>query len=340
MMSPPFSSTEDQPGVHYARTVEGLRLPIVDVTHPAFALKVTEAQQADMIDSFVRETRPLNSLPEPIRGLMLRFFLRGSVLAKGIRRSRGTFMSGMDTYLLKLGPEMLASVSGNAIDRRIASALPALGVRLRLQDMAELMAGVLSSMLSAQTQRPLVFINIAGGPALDSLNALILLRRKSPTLLSQREIRIDVLDRDEDGPAFGAAALAALSTEGAPLHELRVALRRVDYDWARAQDLRPLLDELHDAGQLAIASSEGGLFEYGSDSEIADNLKILRTCAELTAVVGSITRDDEATRMLHNTSPVATRRRGLDVFRALARKSGWEVSEAMQRPFSDQVVLR
>ena len=56
-------------------------------------------------------------------------------------------MSGMHTYLLKLGPEMLGSSYTKPVDRRIAAALPALGVRLRLQDVAQLMTDTLMPIL-------------------------------------------------------------------------------------------------------------------------------------------------------------------------------------------------
>jgi hypothetical protein len=101
----------------------------------------------------------------------------------------------------------------------------------------------------------------------------------------------------------------------------------------------PPLDEAHSARAVAICSSEGGLFEYGSDRNIEANLKILRTCPEVQAVVGSVTRNDSPIQLLHETSRAATRPRGLDAFRTIAQDSGWDISKAIQRPFSDQVVL-
>jgi len=56
-------------------------------------------------------------------------------------------------------------------------------------------------------------LNIAGGPAADSLNTLIVLYNNQPESFAQRQVFVDVLDFDEAGPAFGKAALAALSEE-------------------------------------------------------------------------------------------------------------------------------
>ena len=71
----------------------------------------------------------------------------------------------------------------------------------------------------------------------------------------------------------------------------------------------PVLREAHAKGALVICLSEGGLFEYGSDSEIETNLKVLRTSVEVLAVVGSVTRADEPAQHLHKTSAAAKRSR-------------------------------
>ena len=72
------------------------------------------------------------------------------------------------------------------IDRRIAAALPVMAVRLRLADMATLLAEALAPTLEARPRHPLRLVNIAGGPAMDSLNALIVLRRDRPGVLDGR----------------------------------------------------------------------------------------------------------------------------------------------------------
>jgi hypothetical protein len=44
-----------RPGVYYALTNDGIELPIVDVTHPAFALDVSDEQQQLLIGNFMQE---------------------------------------------------------------------------------------------------------------------------------------------------------------------------------------------------------------------------------------------------------------------------------------------
>jgi hypothetical protein len=297
------------------------------------------AEQRKLVDKFLHDGVPFSWLPSPPRNLMLRFFLRGSILAGGLRKAQGGFMTGIDTYLLKLGPEMFGNAYANPVDRKIAASLPALGVRLRLQDMALLMADALLSQLEADPRRPVVFLNIAGGPAVDSLNALIVLNKRHPGVMAGREISITVLDTDDQGPSFGEAALAALSEADGPMHGIRVNFQHSQYDWANANDLEMPLRKAQAAGAIVVCSSEGGLFEYGSDEEIVANLKILRAYPSVVAVVGSVTRADELTQRLRQTGGAATRPRGLSVFRELATKANWNTSRAVERPFSDQVVL-
>jgi hypothetical protein len=240
---------------------------------------------------------------------------------------------------MKLGPEQLPAEFG-AIDRRIAASLPALAVRLRLRDMATLLADELSPRLDGNA-RPLHFVDLAGGTAMDALNALLLLRRARRELLDGRRVIVRVLDGDRHGPAFGRRALAQLRSPGAPLDGVDATLEHVGYDWSRPAALTAALDEARAAGAIAIASSEGGLFEYGSHDDILANLRALAAAPDV-AVVGSVTRADAPIRKLyqHRRRRRAPRPRGLDAFRALASRGGFTVARAVERPFSDHVVLR
>jgi hypothetical protein len=329
---------DKKPGVHYAVTDDGLELPVVDITHPAFALELSEQKQRLMVTRFLEEQRRFARLPALLRKAMLRFFLRGSVMARGLRRAEGTFLDGMTTYLFKVGAKNLGAYS-LPVDRKIASSLPGLSVRLRLADMARLMADTLAPRLAREPHRPLYFFNIAGGPAIDSLNTLLLLRREQPPLLQDRRCTVCVLDGDAHGPAFGARALTALQAPGAPLSGLQLELTCSPYDWRDPTGLLPALESARSRGALCIGSSEGGLFEYGSDDDILGNLRALAGVGDGFCMVGSVTRDDEVIRTLKLTSTAATRPRGLSVFGGLIARAGWSVSRSISRPLSDQVVL-
>ena len=149
-----------------------------------------------------------------------------------------------------------------------------------------------------------------------------------------------MLDLDDEGPAFGQNALNALTGAGGPLQGVQVAFRHVRYNWAETAHLESVLREAHADGSLAMCSSEGGLFEYGSDSEIEANLRVLRPFAEILAVVGSVTRADEPTQRCGRPALLPRGLGGAGGFsHSGVQQAGWDVSRVVERPFSDQVVL-
>ena len=93
VLKSPLLEENKRLGVHYALTADAVELPIVDVTHPVFALSVTAPEQAELVEAFKKETQQLERLPKLIRTPLLRFLLRKSVLARGIRQSQGSFMA-------------------------------------------------------------------------------------------------------------------------------------------------------------------------------------------------------------------------------------------------------
>ncbi len=321
------------PGILSAMTDDGISLPVIDVTNPAFAVTATDTELAAMCDQFVLESKQRQEIPAPLREALLR-----STLGRALTAASGTFLTGMDTYLLKLGPENLGA-EASPIDRRIAASFPALMTRVRLQDMARLLADALSVSAAATRQRPLSLVNIGGGPAGDSWNALIHLHAEHPDLLAGRKIVIAVLDLDDRGPAFGGRALETLRATGAPLCGLEIGVRQLRYQWSDVDRLREALDNLRATDAACAVSSEGALFEYGSDTEIITNLDTLRAGTALDAiVVGSVTRDGGPMRAMP-TARAATRPRTLEAFRSLAGQAGWRVQHVIERPFSYNVRL-
>lgn len=204
--------------------------------------------------------------------------------------------------------------------------------------MATLLADGLAPQLAAAAPAlPLVLINIAGGPAIDSMNALILLRQRDPNLL-RRRIVIHVLDQDDAGPFFGGNALAALMQHGAPLTGLDIAFRHEHYDWNAPASLEALLRDLGASGTIVAASSEGGLFEYGSDEAIVANLTALRA-GHVCAVTGSVTSDDERRRRVMTASRFRLIPRGLNGFAPLAKRGGFRIARSEVRSSASRCSL-
>ena len=319
----------------YAAHQDGIDLAVVDITHPAFAVVVTDDELAAMADQHIVELAQQRAMAPAIQQA-----LEQSQIGRSLRAASGSYLAGMPTYILKLGPENLGAAETSPIDRRIAASFPAFALRVRLQDIARLLADGLAGM-RLDARRQVRLINIAGGPASDSWNALILLQAERPELLAGRGVVIAVLDLDVTGPAFGQRALAALRTSGAPLNGLDVAMRHVRYGWSDASRLRQALDQL-DAGEAAcVISSEGGLFEYGTDAEIVANLGELHTGTAADAVmVGSVTRESELMRVSQSLHGILLHPRTVDAFRALAAEAGWAVERVIERPLSYHVSLK
>jgi hypothetical protein len=336
MISPvPSAPTSD---VLQAATLDGFRLPVIDITHPAFRLDDSPAGVAALSDAQAQIERKQGRAPKFLMRLMVRLAARKSRLVKALFSPDGDVLPGLTTYVLKLGAENLVSPYDTSMDRRLAAAGLVVSMRLRLQQTATLLAEGLRPELESRPGARLELINIAGGPAIDSLNALILLRQEAPGLLD-RPITVHVLDPDTIGPAFGCNALSALTGSAGPLHGCDIGFVHIPYDWSDPGPLERLARALTGAGAIVAASSEGGLFEYGDDDEVIANLKALRAGGAVV-VAGSVTRGDPATRSRLAQSRFKLKPRGIEGFAPLAQAGGFAVEDVRPALISDQVLLR
>src|SRR5262249_17596493 len=178
----------------------------------------------------------------------------------------------------------------------------------------------------------------AGGPALDSINALIMLAREHATLI-HRPIAIHVFDAQPDGPTFGARALLALAAPGEPLHGLEIQFQHPAYDWTDTAPPARLLPGHAASGAIIAASSEGGLFEYGTDDAVVTNLTALAQ-AGVPIVAGSVTSSSEERRQMIAQTRLRLFARGLEGFAPLAERSGYTIAESHTAVVSEQVLLR
>jgi hypothetical protein len=309
--------------VWYAATDTGLELPVVDVTHPAFEFACDDDELARIAARTRQGLERVRKLP----AFALRLLTRRSVIAGDMQRTRGGPVSGMTTYLFKLGPENLPISFGSRFDRMMLAEFGPSACRLRLRETATRIADAAAPVL-AQRPGPLMLLNLAGGVAADSFNACILLRARYRGLLERRRVEIFVLDIDKEGPAFGARAVAALRHPGAPLCGVDVRVSHSEWDWAHAPALGRALSTLDDQGVLAI-SSEGGVFEYAPDDVVRSVLCTLgRHTPEGTPIIGSLVRDDDFQWLTNGDGAPGVRPRGLESFSSLVATAGWPVASA------------
>jgi hypothetical protein len=327
----------DSRALVFATTTYGLRLPVLDVTHPAFAIPDDCASLTARHDAFLAWDRRNRRIPSAVTRLLMRLAARRSPLLRKILRSNNDYLDSVTTYMLKLGADHLPPGFDGPMDRKIAGAPHMTLIRLRMQQIARLLAEALVAPLAATPDVPLHLINIAGGPALDSINTLILLARTHVTLI-HRPIGIHVFDAQQDGPAFGVRALVALTASEGPLHGLDVQFQHHAYDWNDTAPLSHLLASLA-RGAITAASSEGGLFEYGTDEAVVANLAALAR-AGVPIVAGSVTSASQLRKRMTAQTRFRLFARGLEGFTPLAERGGYAIAESRSAIMSEQVLLR
>jgi len=329
--------TGESHAIVFATTADGLRLPVIDVTHPAFAVPDDPASLAARRDAFLAWDRRNLRMPGIVTRLLIRLAARRSPLLRKMMVSDDEYLDSISTYMLKLGADHLPPGFDSPMDRKVAAAPHMALIRLRMQQIAGLLANALLAPLADAPDAPLYFVNIAGGPALDSTNALIMLARADATLI-QRPIAIHVFDAQQDGPAFGARALLALSRPGGPLNGFKVQFQHHFYDWNDTARLTRLLERAA-PGAIIAASSEGGLFEYGTDDAVVANLTALAR-ADVPIVAGSVTSSTEERKRMIAQTRFRFFPRGLEGFAPLAERGGYAIADSRSAVISDQVLLR
>jgi len=304
-----FTLRHRLPGVCYARTDQGRELPVLDVTHPAFAVEVVRAAP-EVEEALLREARLFAGLRD------------------GDRPPRVTRVaSALRSYRAKLGDEGLGWARWFTF-LRSADAFLGEAIRHRAQALARLLAAAMVAPLARRAGTPVHLVNIAGGAASDSLNALILLARDRPFQLMGRELRVHVLDLDPAGPSFAARALAALRAPGAALQRLDAALEHVPYDWGAPAPLAALLGRWRQDDAVVLGSSESGLLEYCADETVLEHLRLLREGTPPDfALAGTAWRGDTVGRaasvLRGNDQPLRSHTRAS--LGALAERAGWTV---------------
>jgi hypothetical protein len=231
---------------------------------------------------------------------------------------------------MKLGPDNLGAAYSRKFDKIIAASVPNFFLRKRLQEIARLIAEALNPMLTESPRPNLHFLNIASGPCSDSINALIILNKQFPNLLKNVSIKIHALDLQSQAPAFGARALENLKNPEAPLHGLNISLNYVAYNWANPDRLREYIKKTELKDSIIAVSSEGGLFNYGTDEEIIANLTVLNELPSQAIVLfGTLTpAEGIAVSFAPLTGNTNTIRRTIRGFKEIVDRTPWTVKES------------
>jgi hypothetical protein len=166
------------PALICAATREGHMMPVIDITDPRFAVPDDRENLSRLFNAAIEEERRRRRIPKFIMRSMLRSAARRSRLVQAISGGDAAFLDGISTYVMKLGADNLLPPYDSPVDKRVAASPHLTLLRLRTQQVARLLADGLTADLASAMSTPLHLLNIGGGPAIDSMNALIVLRRR------------------------------------------------------------------------------------------------------------------------------------------------------------------
>src|SRR5215468_6735682 len=118
----PHVPVGDSRPIVFATTADGVRLPVIDVTHPAFAIPDDPASLAARCDAFLAWDRRNRLMPAVISRLLMRLGARRSPLLRRILGSDNDYLDSITTYMLKLGADHLPTGFDGPVDRRVSAA--------------------------------------------------------------------------------------------------------------------------------------------------------------------------------------------------------------------------
>jgi hypothetical protein len=321
------------PGISYAFTKDGIELPVLDVTHPLFISSINEENLDRKIKEIAPKARRNAESFNKIPGFIKRYFAKRSyIMASLVELTSGNpYVSGLSTMMMKLGPGLIGRGRERWFDRIASRPVGACMIRMRARDTAQYLADSISGDLKKYPDKELMLVNIGGGTGNDSLNALILLHKTDPDLLSGRKTEIFILDIDDYGPWFACKSAEALTSTDGILYGIDLSCSYIRYDWKEVAPLTELLGE--HPGCIAACSSEGGLFEYGDERNLLENLQTLSAYpGNPMKITGSFLRDPETidpimmeTLSMTKIQPVLY---GIERMNKISDKTGWKITAA------------
>jgi hypothetical protein len=322
------------PDLSYVFTLNGIELPVLDITHPEFISSIDENKLKKML-SYVgknaeKNANKFNRMPAFIK----KYFAKHSFAMAELLENESSFASGISTLMMKLGPNLIGKGKKRFWDRQVTKGFGSLVIRMRMRDISLCQANALIPLLQKSQERNLCFTNIAGGSASDSINALFLIRQKNAGLLKNRKIEINVLDIDTFGPSFADRCITALKSPGGSFNDLNISFRYIHYDWNSTDKLENLLNERKE--WLQICSSEGGLFEYCSDEVIIQNLEIIyNNSTDDIIIVGSLLHDIKTVdagikAALKISTVIKPRFLGIDGLKNIIEKNKWNLNNMIE----------
>lgn len=274
-------------GISYACTSDGIELPVLDITHPLFIESINEEKLKKILQEIGSKAgeraESFNRIPRFIKN----FLAKRSYIMAGIldQSPENSYLSGLSTMMMKLGPGLISRGNKGFFDRLASKAVGSVMLRMRVRDASEMLAGSIIESLPASRDKELCLINIGGGAATDSINALIIIHKSDPALLKGKNLEIIILDIDDYGPYFACESIKSLTSSQGVLYGLTIDCKHISYDWENTEPLKNIIQSRKE--KLIICSSEGGLFEYGGKNQILNNLEVFEELPGIVRFTGT-----------------------------------------------------
>jgi hypothetical protein len=323
------------PGLSYAVMDNGIELPVLDITHPLFLSSINETKLIKYLKEVENGGEKRAESFQKIPAVIKRFFAKHSFIMADLlsEKKEDKFLSGLSTLLLKMGPDLIGRGRRSFLDRLASKGIGGMVLRMRLRDIAQCQAEMLTPRLEDYPDKDLCFVNIAGGTSCDSINTLLLILQNDKEILKNRHIEINVLDIDKAGSDFAERSIEALKSGDGKFSNLNVSLRYLPYNWNHTAELRDLLKNRKE--WLIICTSEGGLFEYGSDEDIISNLDaIYENSRGEIILAGSVMRDidtiDAAAKAAMKITSIKARMLGIGGLNTILEKTKWKLDMQME----------
>jgi len=324
-----YSIKNKLPGLSYVFTLNGVELPVLDITHPGFISSLDENKLKKMLPYVEKNAEKNAAKFNRIPAFIKNYFAKHSFAMAELLKSEISFASGISTLMMKLGPNLIGKGKNRYWDRQVTKGFGALVIRMRVRDISKCQAAAMLPLLAKSHEKNICFINIAGGAASDSINTLLLIQQQNPELLKNRKIEINVLDIDTYGPAFADRCITALKAPGGRFNDLNISFRHILYNWNNTKQLEELLSERKE--WMQICSSEGGLFEYCPDEVIIQNLNaIYKNSNEDIIIAGSLLHDIKTVdagiiAALKISTTIKPRFLGIDGLKSIIEKNKWKL---------------
>src|SRR5579872_1523260 len=97
--------TQPPDALIFAKTRESFDLPVIDLTNPRFAVPDDPAKARELYQAFVDAEQRRRRIPRFIMRLMLWSAARQSRLVRALFSPEASFLDGLSTYVMKLGPD-------------------------------------------------------------------------------------------------------------------------------------------------------------------------------------------------------------------------------------------